>query len=390
MSNSSSVIAQLKNIPLVGINLGSVANAGQILPGSAGTHYQWPTRDTITHWVKNLGVRLIRFPFELQRAIELSTIDGLPGQGANLKQEFVDKWKEMLKAISEDSNGEARIIPDPHHYMRLHRYQTDANGQLTGQLYPSKEAGNQDGWKITEQVLIQDGNSVGGGSWSAVHLANFHQKLVVACDDPMVLGWGLGNEPYPNPNAGAKDYITSGDLETLYINTMNTVLKALRNSSKKPVFICGLQFASAKDWATASVNLQSKIVDPANSIVWEAHAYADVDGGSSGAYNGDNTQISPTALRDQIVGPFLTYAKANKMAAFIGETGIPPTDAGRTALKNLLDKAKAEKIPVTLWVAGPGTDGEKMSLEASNQAATVTMVKPYFAERITQWGYAQA
>jgi hypothetical protein len=90
------------------------------------------------------------------------------------------------------------------------------------------------------------------------------------------------------------------------------------------------------------------------------------------------------------VGPFLTYAKANKMAAFIGETGIPPTDAGRTALKNLLDKAKAEKIPVTLWVAGPGTDGEKMSLEASNQAATVTMVKPYFAERITQWGYAQA
>lgn len=183
MSNSSSGIAQLQNIPLVGINLGSVANAGQILPGSAGTHYQWPNQDTITHWVKDLGVRLIRFPFELQRAIQLSTVDGLPGQGASLNQEFVDQWKIMLKRISDASNGEARIIPDPHHYMRLHRYQTDANGQLTGNLYPREQAGNQDGWKVTEQVLIQDGNSVNGGSWSAVHLANFHQKLVVACDD---------------------------------------------------------------------------------------------------------------------------------------------------------------------------------------------------------------
>ncbi|MEN5032526.1 cellulase family glycosylhydrolase [Pseudomonas sp. Ps21-P2] len=390
MSNSSSVIAQLKNIPLVGINLGSVANAGQILPGSAGTHYQWPNKDTINHWVKDLGVRLIRFPFELQRAIQLSTIDGLPGQGANLNQAFIDQWQIMLKLIREASNGEARIIPDPHHYMRLHRYQTDANGQLTGALYPSDQAGNQDGWKVTEQVLIQEGNSVGGGSWSAVHLANFHQKLVVACDDPMVLGWGLGNEPYASNSAGAKDNITAPALETLYINTMNTVLKALRNSSRKPVFICGLQYASAKDWATASVNLQSKIVDPANSIVWEAHAYGDYDKSSSGKYEDHLDAISPTVLRDEIVGPFLTYAKANKMAAFIGETGIPPTASGRVALKNLLDKAKVDKVPVTLWVAGPGTDGEKMSLEASNHAETVTMVTPYFAERITQWGYAQA
>lgn len=391
MSNSSSAIAQLTNIPLVGINLGSVANAGQILPGSAGTHYQWPTEDTINHWVRDLGVRLIRFPFELQRAINLSSTDGLPGQGASLNTDFTKNWQLMLERIRSASNGEARIIPDPHHYMRLHRYETDNYGQLTGSLYPPEKAGNQSGWKVTEQVLIQDGNAVGGGSWSAVHLANFHQKLVVACDDPMVLGWGLGNEPYSSTSSAcAKDYITLPNLETLYINTMNTVLQALRNSSKKPVFICGLEYASAKYWSSVSANLQSKIVDPANAIVWEAHGYADVDGSSSGAYNGDNTQISPTALRDTIVGPFLTYAKTNKMAAFIGETGIPPTDAGRTALKNLLEKAKAEKTPLTLWVAGPGTDGEKMSLEASNHATTVTMVQPYFAERIAQWGYTQA
>lgn len=390
MSNSSSAIAQLTNIPLLGINLGSVANNGQILPGQAGTHYQWPTRDTITHWVKNLGVRLIRFPFDLQRAINLSQLDGLPGQGASLNQDFVDQWHQLLGWIRDDSNGEAKIIPDPHHYMRLHRYETDANGNLTGRILPASEAGNQTGWKATELVMIANGNGVNGNYWSAVHLANFHQKLVVGCDDPMVLGWGLGNEPYSNTTAGAKDYITLPNLEALYISTMNTVLQALRNSSKKPVFICGLEFASAKNWATVSVNLQSKIVDPANAIVWEAHAYGDYDKSSSGKYLDHLDQISPTVLRDEIAGPFLTYAKANKMAAFIGETGIPPTDSGRIALKNLLDKAKAEQVPVTLWVTGPGTDGEKMSLEASNQAATVTLVTPYFAQRIAQWGYAQA
>jgi len=389
MSNSSSAISQLTQIPLLGINLGSVANAGQILPGEAGTHYQWPTRDNITHWVKNLGVRLIRFPFEVQRAIQLSAEEGLPGQGADLDADFVTRWQELLGWIRDDSDGEAKIIPDPHHYMRVYRYQT-SNGVLTGNLYPAAEAGNQTGWKVTEQVLINDSNSISGGYWGAVDLANFHQKLVASCDDPMVLGWGLGNEPYSNTDTSALDYITLADLETLYINTMNTVLQALRNSSSKPVFICGLEYASAKNWATLSENLQSNIVDPANAIVWEAHAYADIDGGSSGAYAGDNTTISATALRDDIAGPFFTYAKANNMAAFIGETGIPPTDAARTALTNLLDKAKTEGVPVTLWVTGPGTDGEQMSLEATDQADTVTLITPYFAEVITQWGYSQA
>ncbi|AQL40392.1 glycoside hydrolase [Pseudomonas syringae pv. actinidiae ICMP 9853] len=290
-----------------------------MLPGEAGTHYQWPTRDTITTWVKNRGVRLIRFPFELQRAIQLSAQDGLPGQGASLNTDFVKRWKELLGWIRDDSNGEARIIPDPHHYMRLHRYETDANGNLTGRILPASEAGNQNGWKATESVLIKDGNGVNGSSWSAVHLANFHQKLVVDCDDPMVLGWGLGNEPYSNTTAGAKDYITLPNLETLYISTMNTVLQALRNSSRKPVFICGLEFASARNWATVSANLQSKIVDPANAIVWEAHAYGDYDKSSSGAYADNNDSISPTK---RCVSPMPGYCRAPTAVRPMGCTAI--------------------------------------------------------------------
>ncbi|WP_313739971.1 cellulase family glycosylhydrolase [Pseudomonas sp.] len=388
MANSSTGINTLTDIPLLGINLGSHANARQIVPGEAGTHYFWPSRDTITLWVKQRGVRLIRFPFEVQRAIGL-TSEGLPGQGASLDSTFVSKWKEMLGWIREDSNGQAKIIPDPHHYMRLMRYET-SNGKMTGRLLPANQAGNQGNkWKATEPVLINDNNSISGAAWTAIHLANFHQKLVQACDDPMVLGWGLGNEPYEQTdNASATDYITEEGMKTLYINTMNTVLKYLRNSSRKPVFICGLHYASARSWERYSGDLQSRIVDPANSIVWEVHGYGDYNGSSSGAYVSDNDKIAANVFTDTVFGPMFTYAAHNKMATYIGEVGIPSTDAARTALKNLLDRLVTEKVPATLWITGPGSDGEKMSLDRPDQAATVSLVKPYFAKRLSHWNYS--
>ncbi|MFH7617877.1 glycoside hydrolase, partial [Pseudomonas syringae pv. tagetis] len=78
---------------------------------------------------------------------------------------FGKRWKQILGAISDDYNGAARIIPDPHHYMRLHRYETDANGKLTGRILPAAVAGNQNGWMATESVLIKHGNGVNGTFW---------------------------------------------------------------------------------------------------------------------------------------------------------------------------------------------------------------------------------
>lgn len=261
------------------------------------------------------------------------------------------------------------------------------------QIVPG-EAGNQGNrWKATEPVLINDSNSISGAAWSAIHLANFHQKLVQSCDDPMVLGWGLGNEPYAQTTPNATDYITADGMNTLYINTMNTVLKYLRNSSKKPVFICGLQYASARNWKNTSKDLQEKIVEPANSIVWEVHGYGDIDSGSSGAYNGDNTQIQPGIFTKApeaggIFTPMFKYASDNNMATYLGEVGIPSTDAARMALKNLLDRPVVEQVPATLWITGPSSDAEKMSLERSDHAATVALVAPYFAKRLSHWNYS--
>ncbi|TFZ33950.1 glycoside hydrolase, partial [Pseudomonas syringae] len=145
------------------------------------------------------------------------------------------------------------------------------------------------------------------------------------------VGGGCGSGPYPNTSVGSKDDLTFPALEALDIRTMSTLLLALRNSPKRPVIICGLAFASARNWATVSANLQAKIVDPANAIVWEAHAYGDYDKSSSGAYAHNNDLISPPVPRDAIVGPFLAGAKTNTVAALRGDTGTPPPAAGRTA-----------------------------------------------------------
>ena len=115
--------AVLRNIPFLGINLAAHSNANQVLPGEAGTHFKWPSRADVRLYVRDLGIRLIRFPYALQRAT-LLTSTGLPALGGQLDPTFVAKMKAVLGWIREDSNGEALVIFDPHHYWRMYRNQT--------------------------------------------------------------------------------------------------------------------------------------------------------------------------------------------------------------------------------------------------------------------------
>ncbi|MFH7445068.1 glycoside hydrolase, partial [Pseudomonas syringae pv. tagetis] len=72
-----------------------------------------------------------------------------------------------------------------------------------------------------------------GTLWSGVELAYFQQMLVTVCDDPLVLGWGLGYEPYSNTTAGAKDDSGLPDLGALNIGTRTSVLQEVRVRSIK-------------------------------------------------------------------------------------------------------------------------------------------------------------
>lgn len=376
-------VAVLKNIPYLGVNLAAHSNANQVLPGEAGTHFKWPSRADVRLYVRDLGVRLIRFPYGLQRATLIDST-GLPVKGGQLDPTFIAKMKTVLSWIREDSNGEALVIFDPHHYWRMYRNQTamvDGVRKQTGALLPAGEAAGQGGrWKRQELVFIDDANG-----WGAADLGDHIASMVTTFDEPMVLGYGLGNEPYAS--GGALDSLTVTALEAKVVADVNIMLPIIRKVTSKPVFICGNQWASARNWATVSGSFAAGIKDPANNWIPEVHGYGDLDGGSSGKYNSGNLNAIPAEQVAQVFRPAYRYFAAKGLRAFIGETGIPPTDSARLALARALDEAKANGVPVTLWIAGGdgAMGGEKMNLDDAGHAATRDLIKRFAGERMAEW-----
>ncbi|WP_158891895.1 MULTISPECIES: cellulase family glycosylhydrolase [unclassified Pseudomonas] len=376
-------VAVLKNIPYLGINLAAHANANQVLPGEAGTHFKWPSRADVRYYVGELGLRLLRFPYALQRATLLDST-GLPVKGGQLDPTFVAKMKTVLGWIREDSNGEALVIFDPHHYWRMYRNQTalvDGVRKQTGALLPAGEAAGQGGrWKRLEQVLIDDANG-----WGAADLGDHIASMVTTFDESMILGYGLGNEPYAS--GGALDSLTVTAMEAKVVADVNTMLPIIRKVTSKPVFICGNQWASARNWATVSGSFAAGIKDPANNWIPEVHGYGDLSGDSSGKYNSGNLNAFPVEQVANVFRPAYSYFAAKGLRGFVGETGIPPTDSARAALVRALDEAKANGVPVTLWIAGGdgAMNGEKMNLDDAGHAATRELIKARASERMAEW-----
>jgi hypothetical protein len=266
----------------------------------------------------------------------------------------------------------------------MYRNQTalvDGVRKQTGALLPAGEAAGQGGrWKRLEQVLIDDTNG-----WGAADLGDHIASMVTTFDEAMILGYGLGNEPYAS--GGALDSLTVTAMETKVVADVNTMLPIIRKVTSKPVFICGNQWASARNWATVSGTFAAGIKDPANNWIPEVHGYGDLDGGSSGRYSNGNLNAFPVEQVAQVFRPAYNYFAAKGLRGFVGETGIPPTDSARVALARALDEAKANGVPVTLWIAGGdgAMGGEKMNLDDAGHAATRDLIKARAGERMAEW-----
>lgn len=375
---STGTAPKLINIPLVGVNLAAHPNASQVQPGEAGTHFKWFSKKDVDYWVGEHGVRLIRWPYELQRSMVAETSTGLPSKTGQLDSTFVAKVKERYEWIRAASKGEARIIFDPHHYWRIWRNQT-SEGKQTGLLLSASQAAGQGGrWKAQERILIEDGNGWGPKELG-LHLVNFIKEL----DDPMVIGYGTGNEPYPS--AGGLDGITVQVMQTRIVDYHNIILPMMREVTQKAAFICGNHWASARMWASVSAAFVDNIKDPANNIVWEWHGYGDLDNSSSGQYS--NVSTFPADQLVKVFSPAFQYHAAKGTRGFTGETGIPPTDSGRAMLQEALKAHEAAGVPMTLWVAGGdgAMNGEKMYLDTADHAKTREMLKPWFKKTLAEW-----
>lgn len=371
-------VAVLKNIPYLGINLAAHSNANQVLPGEAGTHFKWPSRADVRLYVRDLGVRLLRFPYALQRATLIDST-GLPVKGGQLDPTFVAKMKTVLGWIREDSNGEALVIFDPHHYWRMYRNQTmlvDGARKQTGFLLPANEAAGQGNrWRRQEQVLIADENG-----WGAADLGVHIASMAKTFDEPMILGYGAGNEPYA-------DGMSVSAMEAKVVADLNVMLPIIRKVTNKPVFVCGNQWASARNFAQVSGTFAAGIKDPANNWIPEVHGYGDLSGDSSGRYSSGNLNAFPVDQIANVFRPAYSYMATKGLRCFVGETGIPPTDSARQALARALDEAKANGVPVTLWIAGGdgAMGGEKMNLDDAGHAATRDLIKARASERMAEW-----
>ncbi|AYN94416.1 hypothetical protein EAW52_10820 [Pseudomonas sp. LTJR-52] len=371
---------KLTNIPMVGLNFGAHPNASQVQPGEANTHFKWFSKKDVDYWVGEMGVRLIRWPYDLQRSMVAETSTGLPSKTCELDSTFKAKVKERYEWIRAASNGEARIIFDPHHYWRIWRNQT-SNGKQTGALLAANQAAGQGNrWKVQERILIDDKNGWGAKELG-LHLANFARDL----DDPMVLGFGMGNEPYPS--SGGFDGITWQEMEKKVVADLNIALPIFRTVTKKPAFVCGNWWASARNWAEFSASFVGSIKDPANNLIFEKHGYGDLSNDSSGKYQTGDLNAFPTDQLTKVFTPAYKYFAAKGVRSFIGETGIPPTDSARAALAVALDDAEKANVPVTLWVAaGDGAmNGEKMYLDTADHAKTREMLKPWFKKTLAEW-----
>ena len=367
-------VAVLKNIPYLGINLAAHSNANQVLPGEAGTHFKWPSRADVTLYVKTLGVRLIRFPYALQRATLIDST-GLPVKGGQLDPTFIAKMKTVLGWIREDSNGEALVIFDPHTYWRMYRNQT-SGGKQTGALLPANEAAGQGGrWKRQEQILIADENG-----WGAADLGDHIASMATTFDSPMILGYGAGNEPYA-------DGMSVAAMEAKVVADLNVMFPIIRKVTNKPILVCGIQWASARNFAQVSGSFAAGIKDPASNWIPEVHGYGDLSGDSSGRYNSGNLNAFPVDQIANVFRPAYSYMATKGLRCFVGETGIPPTESARQALARALDEAKANGVPVTLWIAGGdgAMGGEKMNLDDTGHAATRELIKSRAGERMAEW-----
>lgn len=371
-----STAPKLTNIPLAGINLGAHPNASQVQPGEAGTHFKWSSKKDIDFWVGEMGVRLIRWPYELQRSMVAETSTGLPSKTGQLDSTFVAKVKERYEWIRAASKGEAKIIFDPHHYWRIWRNQT-SGGKQTGALLTASQAAGQGGrWKAQERILIEDGNGWGPKELG-LHLVNFIKEL----DDPMVIGYGTGNEPYPS--AGGLDGITVQVMEKRIVDYHNIILPMMHEVTGKPGFVCGNHWASARMWAQVSASFVDQIKD--KNVIFEWHGYGDLDNSSSGAYS--NVSTFPADQLVKVFSPAFQYHAAKGTRGFTGETGIPPTDSARAMLLEALKAHEAAGVPMTLWVAGGdgAMNGEKMYLDTADHAKTREMLKPWFKKTLAEW-----
>jgi uncharacterized protein (TIGR03437 family) len=218
-------------------------------------------------------------------------------------------------------------------------------------------------YKINEAGTLKEyviDNS--GGKVTSADFADFWARLSTEFkDEPTVYAYDLVNEPHDMGSASWK-------------SISQAALSAIRaNGDNKLIIVPGDNWSAAQTWASVH-GPTSWISDPANNFMYEAHQYFDRD--NSGSYartydqelalNPNLATVGPTRL-----APFVNWCTSNNVRCYLGEYGVPNTDARwLTVLDNFLGALDQANLHGTYWAAGEWWGNYILSVQPANNFTT--------------------
>ena len=293
-------------IDLIGVNLSGASFAPQVLPGTNGVNYSFPSEQYFKDWSAR-GVKTVRLPILWERL--------QPTLMGPLDRPYADLISQTLGYAHR--NG-IRILLDLHNFARYRD------------------------------------NVIGSDAVPFKAFTDLYQRMALRFGThPGLFGYDLSNEPV----------YTDGNI----VKIMQAGVDGVRRyDNVHPVIIEGEGYSSAWLWDVwGSVGLL-EIKDPANKLIYSAHTY--LDRNNSGTYDHpDDAGAQDPMVGVNRLKPFVEWLKANNKQGLLGELGIPNDNPNwLVPFENTLKYLAENCLPVTLWAGGPGWGDYNLSLEPRN------------------------
>jgi endoglucanase len=296
----------------MGVNLAG-AEFGSTYPGIYGQDYAYPRVDSLNYY-RCKGLMLIRLPFLWERM--------QPVLHGSLDPIELDRMKVF---VAEAQSKGMKVILDAHDYGRYGKgtfTDVTTHGQIIG----------------APEVPV----SAFKGFWTAIA-----SQFV---GNPAIYGYDIMNEPHdmggvevwPAAAQAAIDGIRSVDQGTRII-------------------VEGDHWSNAATWPAANEALE--VSDPANHLIYEAHAYFDHDESGNYRRTYDQEGAYPAIGADRLQ-PFIEWLDQHHAQGFVGEYAVPDNDPRWLAvLDKFLAALKEAHLMGLYWAGGPKEWASPIALE---------------------------
>lgn len=318
---TASAFAEIK---YTGVNLAGAEFGQNVLPGTYGTHYIYPTAAEVNYFVGK-GMNTFRLPFRWER-LQRSQNAGLDATEVSRIDTFVNHATGLGANVILDPHNFARYFPDPANY------QSSTTG-LVGSSVPNSA------------------------------FANFWSRVADRYKSNSKVMFNLMNEPNTMPTEQ-------------WVGSANAAIAAIRaTGAKNLILVPGNAWSGAWQWSnnwygTPNAVAMLNIVDPLNNYAYDAHQYLDSDGSGT-----SQTIVSATIGAQRLAG-FTTWLRNNNRRGFLGEwavarqiVGPGASQNGDEAMENLLAHVEANSdvwLGWNWWASGPWWGDYMFTLDPSN------------------------